>query len=338
MLPAADYTAKDYILPLWAYTAVGFQEKNTVACAFRVEYNHTWDPKNYDDRTLPDSIGRMKGRHPNNRLLQHLVRCATENHCFAAKNLFWGRWEAPIPVSRSCNARCLGCLSLQSESSAIASHQRIDFRPTVEEIIDIAVPHLENAPGAIISFGQGCEGEPLLEADLIAASIARIRSLTDRGSINLNTNGSLTTNVMNIMDAGLDCIRISMNSARPDLYHAYHRPVDFRFDDVVNTLSSCVKGGIYTMINYLVFPGINDQEDELNALFHVINKTGVNFIHLKNLCIDPDYYLKAMKERGPSPAIGLQEMSLKLRKEFPDIEIGYFNQPGFKKVTDFRVS
>ncbi len=52
--------------------------------------------------------------------------------------------------------------------------------------------------------------------------------------------------------------------------------------------------GLYVMINYLVFPGITDTPEEMEALRKLIRQTGVNFIHLKNLCIDPQVYLQAM--------------------------------------------
>ncbi|MBV5345336.1 MAG: hypothetical protein JZU63_07315, partial [Rhodoferax sp.] len=59
-----------------------------------------------------------------------------------------------------------------------------------QEIAAVAVPHLQRAEHAIVSFGQGCEGEPLLQAQTIAQAIRRIRKKTSRGTINLNSNAS----------------------------------------------------------------------------------------------------------------------------------------------------
>ncbi|MGD2126752.1 MAG: hypothetical protein PVG99_11780, partial [Desulfobacteraceae bacterium] len=137
-LPAVDYGSKSYVLPMWAYTAVGFKEDRYWAAGFRVEYNHKWDPRNYDDTELVPAIKSYQRRHPSGPLLQHLIRCATHNHCFAAKNLFLERWEAPLPVSQGCNAACLGCLSLQTDPSRQASHERISFKPSKQEIVSIA--------------------------------------------------------------------------------------------------------------------------------------------------------------------------------------------------------
>jgi len=196
----------------------------------------------------------------------------------------------------------------------------------VKEIVSLAVRHLDQAEEAIVSFGQGCEGEPLTEHELIAESIRKIRERTSEGTINLNTNGSWPNRVRRIAESGLDSIRISVNSARRDLYHAYYRPRGYDFDDVVSSIELSRKMGLYTMINYLVFPGITDQEDEIKALIHLIRKTGLNFVHLKNLCIDPQLYVEKMPT-GRSKAVGIKKMVSLLKQEFPKLELGYFNQP-----------
>jgi pyruvate-formate lyase-activating enzyme len=326
LLPAVDYQPKSYTLPTWAYTAVGFRDNRYWAAGFRIEYNHKWDPRNYDDRELVPAIKKYKKEHPSGPLVEHLIHCATHNHCFAAKNLFLKRWEAPLPVSRGCNAECLGCLSLQADPDCPSSHHRIRFKPSQEELVRMAVAHLEQAPEAIVSFGQGCEAEPLTEYELISQCIKNIRRETDRGTINLNTNGSWPARIRLIIESGLDSIRISLNSARPELYHAYYRPKNYNFQDVVISISLSRNLGLYTMINYLVFPGITDQQDEIEALIDLIRKTGVNFLHLKNLNIDPQLYLDRMPN-STSPAVGMKKMVGILEGEFPDLTLGYFNQP-----------
>lgn len=325
-LPAVDYRSKSYTLPTWGYTAVGFRDDQYWVSGFRIEYSHRWDPRNYDDRKLVPAIREFQREHPSGPLVEHLINCATNHHCFAAKNLFLKRWEAPLPVSRGCNADCLGCLSFQKDHTCESSHQRISFRPEKDEIVSLAVGHLNEAPKAIVSFGQGCEGEPLTEYELISESIKEIRAQTDKGTINLNTNGSWPERIGLIAKSGLDSIRISLNSARPEFYQAYYLPRDYDFEDVVAAISLSRDMGLYTMINYLVFPGITDQEEEIEALGHLIQKTGVNFIHLKNLNIDPQLYMERMPE-STSQAVGMKKMVEMLREEFPHIKLGYFNQP-----------
>jgi len=234
-LPAVDYGPKSYTLPMWAYTAVGFRDGRYLAAAFRIEYNHRWDPQYYDDEELIPAIEAYESKHREGPLLKHLVNCATVNHCFAAKNLFLKRWEGPLPVSRTCNARCLGCISLQGYESCEASHQRISFKPGKDEIVSLALRHLNEAPEAIMSFGQGCEGEPLTEYELIVESVRAIREKTGKGTLNLNTNGSWPERVRKIARSGLDSIRISLNSARAEFYRAYYRPTNYDFEDVVES-------------------------------------------------------------------------------------------------------
>ena len=325
-LPAVDYGLKSYTLPTWGYTAVGFRDNQYWVSGFRIEYNHRWDPKNYDDRELVPAIKRFRKEPPRGPLVEHLINCAVNHHCFAAKNLFLKRWEAPLPVSRGCNAECLGCLSFQKDDTCASSHQRISFKPEKDEIVSLAVAHLNQAPKAIVSFGQGCEGEPLTEYELIRDSIKEIRTKTDTGTINLNTNGSWPERIGIIAESGLDSIRISLNSVRPEYYQAYYLPRNYSFEDVVASISLSREMGLYTMINYLVFPGITDQEEEMEALSHLIQKTGVNFIHLKNLNIDPQLYMDRMP-KSDSEAMGMKRMVAMLREEFPFLELGYFNQP-----------
>lgn len=325
-LPAIVPLPDRPILPLWAYCAVGVLDGDIVSAAFQVEYNPKWDPQNFDDNVLMDHIEAMKKKFFGNRLLEHLINCAVSNHCFAAKNLFLERWEAPVPTSRVCNASCLGCLSHQPEFPHLRSHERIQFRPSVKEIVELCVHHIEHAPEPIVSFGQGCEGEPLTEYLLIAESIKGIRERTKKGIINLNTNGSYPERVRLLCEAGLNSIRISLNSARASLYAAYYRPKGFGLEEVVESLKIARSYGVFTMINYLVFPGVTDEEEELEAISQVIRETKVDFIHLKNLCIDPWVYLDAMaRERAPKP-MGLKRFYATLKENFPGVSFGYFNQ------------
>ena len=101
-------------------------------------------------------------------------------------NFFLGRWEAPLPTSPICNAACLGCISLQSEDVPSASQDRITFVPTAEEVAGgVAVPHFNRAQRPVVSFGQGCEGEPLLQAKLLERSVTKIREKTKGGLLML---------------------------------------------------------------------------------------------------------------------------------------------------------
>jgi pyruvate-formate lyase-activating enzyme len=110
------------------------------------------------------------------------------------------------------------------------------------------------------------------------------------------------------------------------LYRAYYRPKNYDFQDVVASIRLSRELGLYTMVNDLVFPGVTDQEEEIGALIELVQETGLNFLHLKNLNIDPQLYLERMP-LGGSPAVGMKSMVAILKREVPSLKTGYFNQP-----------
>ncbi|MCW9049090.1 MAG: radical SAM protein [Deltaproteobacteria bacterium] len=327
LLPAAEYTKKAVELTLWSYTAVGWcvEEERFYVAAVRVDRNRQWEPQHFDDRKLEPLVRNRISNQPDNRLVEQLSRCALDYHCFAAKNLFFGRWEAPLPCSPACNAQCLGCISLQDEPKACqASQDRLTFVPTVKELCEVAVPHLQNAENAIVSFGQGCEGDPILQADRIAEAVKEMRRQTTRGTINFNSNASIPAAIDKLAEAGIDSIRISLNSVQESFYNAYYRPVNYCFDNVLESARRAKHHGLFTMLNYLVFPGITDREDELEKLMEFIEAVGIDMIQLRNLSIDPLLYWNSMKAEGAG--IGMKKMLDRIKQDIPRIQYGYFNR------------
>ena len=324
LLPATRVMKNAPVLPLWAYSAVGWKNGRFWATGLFVDSNPHWNPKYFeDDRALQRKVGLHLKRNASNRLLRQLSRCALEYHCFAAKNVFFRRWECPLPTSPSCNADCVGCISLQPSECCPASQERINFVPTPDEVIGVALPHLEEAKDAIVSFGQGCEGEPLMQWRLLEKSIRGLRNKTDRGTIHLNTNGSLPDKVTQLCEAGLDSIRVTLNSASSRLFFRYHRPRGYTLKEATDSLIRAKEQGKYTSVNLLVFPGVTDRTSELDRLMKLIGKTQLDLVQMRNLNIDPDLYLKVM---GSGRGMGISEMMGLLKNEFPHLQFGYFNR------------
>jgi pyruvate-formate lyase-activating enzyme len=343
LLPAADYPRQCGTLPLWSYTAVGWcvEEERFYAAAVQVDRNRQWRPEHFDDRVLDPLVRRRLAELPDNRLLEQLARCAIDYHCFAAKNLFFRRWEAPLPVSPACNARCIGCISLQESDCCPASQERLAFVPTVAELCEVAVPHLEEAEHAIVSFGQGCEGDPILQADTVCAAVRAMRRATRRGTVNFNSNASLPDAVDQLAAAGIDSIRVSLNSAQQKLYDAYYRQRGYTFGDVVEALRRAKRAGLFTMLNYLVFPGVSDQRKEVEALKSLVGDIGVDLVQMRNLSLDPTLYLDTLGVQGRG--IGMIALLREVKTAFPKLQYGYFNRtkenffpPGFE--TDWPIS
>jgi pyruvate-formate lyase-activating enzyme len=314
------------ILPQWAYTAAGWVENGPVAYALRTDRRGHWDPATHSTPELRRRVDSLVAT--GNPIYRQLARCALEWRCFTAQNTFYGRDEGAIPSSAACNAACIGCLSEADPGLPPASHERIARAPTAEEMADLAVRHLESAAGRVmVSFGQGCEGEPLLRFRETARAIRLIRARTGRGSIHANTNGSLPEALAELVAAGLDSVRISLNSASPDLYAAYYRPRGYGLPDVVRSMRLARRRGAYLAVNLLTFPGVSDRAGEVERLCALVAGAGVDQVQTRPLAIDPDLYMSLARERGAGgEALGIPALLRALRRARPGLRGGNFSR------------
>jgi MoaA/NifB/PqqE/SkfB family radical SAM enzyme len=268
-------------------------------------------------------------RFPRNRLVRHLMdNCVLRYACPAARNLCLGRYEAPLPVSRSCNARCVGCISRRDDSAPFRAtpQDRLTFTPSVDELVEVMLHHQSNETNApLYSFGQGCEGEPLTEADLLVETVRVFRAKGGKGTVNLNSNASLPRAVARLAGAGLTSLRVTLNSARPAAYDRYHRPGNYCFGDVRQSIREARSAGVFVSLNLLYFPGITDGEEELEALGELIGACDVQYVQLRNLNIDPELYLRMQEDLPSGPAVGLVNFCRRLKKIRPGLTFGYFN-------------
>ena len=311
-----EVKGKGPVLPQWAYTAAGWGEGGPVAWAIRTDRRTHWSPERYSTRELPALVAAQQARFPGNRVLGQLHTCALVYRCFTSQNVFYQRDEGAIPASVMCNARCVGCISEQPEGGPPASHERMDDGPSAEEMARVGAHHLEVAEGrAMVSFGQGCEGEPLTRWRAIAQAIRLMRARTARGSININTNGSLPRALEALFDAGLDAVRVSLNSAVKDLYEAYYQPVKYGWEEVEASIALARRRGGYVALNLLTFPGVTDREGEVEALEALVLRHRVDQVQSRSLCIDPLQYLEVAHGRGAGGRpIGVRAMLRRLRK------------------------
>ncbi|HET6438833.1 MAG TPA: radical SAM protein [Anaeromyxobacter sp.] len=330
LLPAASRPALSTlgapVLPQWAYTAAAFAEEGPAVYALRTDRRGHWDPGAHSTPDLPGRIEALIAS--GNPIYRQLARCALSWRCFTAQNTFYERDEGAIPSSASCNAACIGCLSEADPGLPPPSHERIARAPSAEEMAEVAVHHLENARGRVmVSFGQGCEGEPLTRFKEIARAIRLVRARTRRGSIHLNTNGSLPRALDELISAGLDSVRVSLNSASADLYEAYYRPSGYALSDVLRSIQLARGRGVYVALNLLTFPGVTDREGEVERLCRLVGSAGVDQVQTRPLAIDPDLYMSIARDRGAGgEPVGIPALIRALRRARPGLSTGNFSR------------
>jgi hypothetical protein len=164
-------------------------------------------------------------------------------------------------------------------------------------VADVALSHLARVPDGVVSFGQGCEGEPLLFGPILVEAARRIRARTARGTLNLNTNASRPEVVRELCDAGLDSIRASLNSPRPALYDAYYQPRGYACGRRGEPTRGRAAGG-HASLNLLCFPASRTRRPARRV--PRCRGHGLHMIQLRNLNIDPTCIaLAAGRHRQP---------------------------------------
>ena len=168
--------------------------------------------------------------------------------------------------------------------------------------------------------------------EVLEGAIILIRKETKKGVINLNTNASKPQTVEKLRLAGLNSMRVSLNSVRGKFYNAYYKPNGYAFKDVILSIQAMKKLGGFVSINYLVMPGFTDQKEEAAALFDFISTTKIDMIQWRNLNYDPVDYFRKMKlydvgarHAVPLRTIGISQLIENVKKNFPKLRHGYFN-------------
>ncbi len=321
-------TRRARTLPLFSYGAVGWYNDRFRSAAVLVDPEPRQDLRRMQRNDILAGVEWMREQLPGNRLREHLEKCALTYGCPAAKNFFLGRYEAPLPTAQNCNARCLGCLSLQKDCDIPHSQDRIAFTPSPREIAEVALVHIRRVPKSVVSFGQGCEGDPLLAAEVIEPAVRQIRGQTVDGTINMNTNGSRPEVLEQLFSAGIDSIRVSMNSVRQECYNAYFQPKGYGFTNVLKSIDTALAHEKFVAVNYLNCPGFNDTTREVEALVRFLENHPIHMIQWRNLNFDPIRYWQEMNAvASHGEPIGMERLLNHVRKKFPNLKFGYFNPP-----------
>ncbi len=318
LLPAYESDPKAPTLPLFGYTFACAVGDELHVAAMRTDESEDWQPRSFASGELESTLERRRAQDPSNRVLAQVARCSLEYGCFTAQNVFLERGEAALPVSPSCNARCIGCISEQDPQAPVPSSQeRISYEVSARELARVAVHHLERVEDGIVSFGQGCEGEPLLRSIVIARAIEMIRAQRRNGTINLNTNGSMPKALRRCIDAGLDAVRVSLNSFRESVYAAYYRPMGYALSDVFTCVRLAASSGLRVSLNLLTHPGITDDAGEVDAMRAFLASARIDMIQTRTLNVDPHWYFGAVGR--PSRPLGMRAALAAMRAAGPAV-------------------
>jgi pyruvate-formate lyase-activating enzyme len=310
LLPAYAARRNAPALPLFGYTFACAIDDRLHVAAMKTDENEDWQPRTFT-ADFERRIDERLAAEPQNRVLAQVALCSREYGCFTAQNVFSERGEAALPVSPKCNARCIGCISEQDDGSIPSPQARIADETDAGDLAAVALHHLERVEDGIVSFGQGCEGEPLLRSITIARAIERIRERRSNGTINLNTNGSMPEALQRCIDAGLQAVRVSLNSFRPDVYRAYYRPQGYELDDVFASIRRAAERGLRVSLNLLTHPGVTDDAAEIAAMEGFLTGVRVDMLQTRTLNIDPALYFECVGR--PREPIGMRKALERMR-------------------------
>jgi hypothetical protein len=347
-LPAYVEQSDAPVLPLYGYAAVASVDGTPHAAAMRTDRWTAWDPQSEGRQRIDAAIRAARRALPESRLVRHLARCATDYRCLTAQNIFLRRGEGAIPVSPACNAACLGCISEQW-GDVESPQDRLAFAPSATEIAELAGWHLSASvslppttplagsrgprfagrAGAgvenFVSFGQGCEGEPLTRGAALVEATRRIRAAAPGATIHINTNGSRPSVLRRLVDAGLNSVRISIFSLDDGRFRAYYRPIGYGLQQVAECADVVASAGGQVTINLLTFPGISDAPDEADALVDFVHRHRVHQVQLRSLNVDPQWLLRQVPER--TQGIGMRGFVEALQARCPQLQLGNFTRP-----------
>ncbi|HVC38422.1 MAG TPA: radical SAM protein [Candidatus Dormibacteraeota bacterium] len=316
-------------LPLYGYAAVAERDGEVVVAASKSDDFSPWMGSRPGSAQLALAVERAQRQLARSRVIAQLSVCALQHNCLTAQNTFLRRFEGALPTSSACNADCLGCISLQTDSGAPTPQPRIPRAPTAEDLIEVGSYHLEGAreggdPG-MVSFGQGCEGEPLLRERALHPVAQELRRRFPSSTVHINTNGSRPAALRRLIQAGVNSCRISVFSFRQELFAAYYRPRGYSIAEVLECARVARREGAQLTVNLLTFPGVSDTEEELSLTLRTLRELDVEQLQLRSLNADPLWLMSRLPRMAEG--IGLERLVEAVRREAPNLRLGNFTRP-----------
>ena len=181
-----------------------------------------------------------------------------------------------VSITDQCNERCLYCRP--------AAYRGWAPRPehlSARELIHV----VQQAVRAGIRHVRLTGGEPLLRPDLM--EIARgISSIPQLHSLSLSTNGTLLAPLaLDLRDAGIQSINLSLDALHPDLYHQI---TGGALNDFLEGFRSALSAGFQQIkLNCVLLRGGNERELRPLVRFAAEHQVPIRFIELMPLTLLP---------------------------------------------------
>jgi MoaA/NifB/PqqE/SkfB family radical SAM enzyme len=180
--------------------------------------------------------------------------------------------EAYFEVANRCNSKCATCPLTFSPQEAARQLSLSEFQSLVDQLPDLRRAVLQGV------------GEPLLNREL-PAMIAHLKA---RGVFTVfNTNAALLTRrrQIELIESGLDELRVSLDSSTPETYQRI-RGID-AFDRVLANVAQMVRSRaeLVSATPYLSIwvTGMRDNLAELPAIVDLAGQLGVEEVYLQRL-------------------------------------------------------
>lgn len=257
-------------------------------------------------------------REPSNRLLRQLARCAREYECPAARNAFLGRGECALPIGAPLNDRAGPVVAPRRREERAPTGEPTAMRATAEDVAAVANAHFA-AGGTSVSFGHGCEGEPLGLVRTVTGAVGLI-TRPAAGEIILRTNGSSAAALARAADAGIDRAIVALASAAGPTYERVHAPIGYRWTDVRASLREAASRKLALTIELLSLPGLTDRESEARAIVALLGELPAGTLLLPvDLAADPYALLARLPKDGAT--IGIATLLERLRTEAAHVRL-----------------
>lgn len=319
-LPA--YTcAEGEQLPPMAYTAIGWLEEKFVTPALQMDKLR---PVNVNStETALAKAAEAKEKFPKNKLIPFLEECISQNACSMAADIFTGGYECAIPVSMAhCTEPVIPSAALATGCSGL---RKLNFTPSSRDIIEVAMFYADQTKKPLITFGSACEGDPVMVAETVAKAIKVIKKNRPDATVSYIGCAGFPDKMKMLYEAGLDSVRLTVNSVNPSTYERFYRPKGFTFDGIYKSIELAHRAGVFVSLGLETLPGLNDRESETQALMDFIEAFKIDLIQMSNLDGDPNAIFQLYNFKFEE-IHGIKNMLKLLKKRFKSLKFGYYNR------------